>query len=457
MDYEKEYKDCLLYIDSYWSKIIHKPAKKRINHNFITIPHHFVSPNDKKFNYIFYWDTYFIFRGLMGTKREWVLKEMVENFTYLFKTYGIVPNFNSHASVGRSQPPFLSSMILDTYQSFGAADSKFSLFKLARSIVKPQTAFGYVEWLADSMKIAEAEYENVWANSSLYNHLVEKYELSRYGDRDIGYAQSSELESGWDFTSRFYNRCNDFLPVDLNTYLYKYEKDFSLASYLLGNKQRSIFWEQKAEKRRKKVIELMWNEEEEFFYDFEFATEKQSDFLSLAGFTPLWAGLATAEQAKKMVKKLPIFEGKYGLFITDEESLAKPINFSKIQKKYRAAIRQIIQPKQWDYPHIWPPLEYLTVVGLLRYGYVDEAKRIMEKSLRAHAGIFRKYGTFFEKIDGITQDKPKDFHYQTQSGFGWTNAIFYRYVKILKAIEKGVDIYGFTKQEEPPYDLAILY
>src|SRR3989344_7774632 len=80
-DYKKEYKDCLKYIDSYWRRIIRRPAKQKIHHNFLKIPHHFVTPNDKKFSYIFYWDSFFIFRGLMGTKKEWIMKEMVENFT----------------------------------------------------------------------------------------------------------------------------------------------------------------------------------------------------------------------------------------------------------------------------------------------------------------------------------------------------------------------------------------
>lgn len=81
----------------------------------------------------------------------------------------------------------------------------------------------------------------------------------------------------------------------------------------------------------------------------------------------------------------------------------------------------------------------------------------MKKSVNAHAKIFRKYGTFFERIDGRLGDKPeKEAHYKIQSGFGWTNAIFYRYIKTLQDLENGVDIYGFSNEENPPYDLKIL-
>src|SRR5205823_607272 len=112
---------------------------------------------------------------------------------------------------------------------------------------------------------------------------------------------------------------------------------------------------------------------------------------SLAGFTPLWAGLATRAQAKVMVKKLPLFETQYGLTITSKGSLPPKLDLSKVPGRYRLTLEGILKPKQWDYPNIWSPLEYLTVMGLINYGFKKEARRIMEKSVRAHAALFRKY------------------------------------------------------------------
>lgn len=460
VDYNKIYKDCLNYIDGYWKKIIRKPQKQKINHNFLKIPHHFITPNDKKFSFIFYWDSFFIFRGLMGTKREKVMKEMVENFIYLFDKYGIIPNFNSHASVGRSQPPFLSSMILDVYRTFNNGNktrSKFSM--VSKLILKPTSTFGHISWLGSMMEVARKEYDWVWNNSDLYNHYVEKYKLNKYGDRDVGYAHSSELESGWDFTSRFYNRCNEFLPIDLNCYLYKYEKDFELVENILENKKAENYWAEKSQERKKLINKYMWSKKANFFFDYNYKNKRQSNFLSLAGFVPMWAGIATHEQAKEMIKKLKDFETEYGLTITSKKSLAPQIDLKKIPIRYIPAIKAVISPKQWDYPNIWPPLEYLTVIGLLRYGFIDDAKRIMKKSLDAHKEIFKENGTFFERIDGEKGSKPtNDFHYSMQSGFGWTNAVFFRYIQILKSIDGGEDIYVFGETlKAPPYELAILH
>ncbi len=468
----EEYKDCLSYIDSYWDKIIHKPAPmatrgKIVNYipylqqhelkknlNVVEIPYAYIVPNDRKFTYIFYWDTFFMFRGIMGTKRQWIMKEMVNNFMFLLEKYGVIPNFNAPVSLGRSQPPFLTTMILDTYlfdldrEGKGFREKLFSRYFSSK----------HKDWFVKAIETAKREYEMVWIDEpNVYNHHVAGYSLSRYGDRDVGYAHSSELESGWDFTSRFYNRCNQFLPVDLNSLLYKYETDFAYVAQLLNQPQEVKKWQEKADLRKREMNNLMWNEEEGFFYDYGWYSQKQSEFLSLAGFVPLWAALATPEQAKKAVKKLKKFETKYGLTITAKESLAKPIDLSNIQKRYHPAIEEIIHPKQWDYPNIWSPSEYLAVVGLLRYGFIDDAKRIMQASVRAHAALYREYGTFFEKINAETGKPGVHFHYENQTGFGWTNAVFYRYIQILDALEKNETIYKESTEKEPPYHLTIPY
>jgi alpha,alpha-trehalase len=483
--YSDKYKKELEYINNFWGKVIIRPKKRerllnivlnkpteRMHKNILNIPKSFITPNIPNnklsengpgwFSHIFYWDTYFISRGLLRTKKEWILRSMVDNFTYLYNKYGIIPNFNSPASTGRSQPPLLTSMILDTYEAYLDAYNGANPFK---KLLHDRQY--YNDWLARKFDVAKKEYENVWIDrNGYYHHRVEGYKLSRYGDRDIGYAHSAELESGWDFTSRFYNRCNEFLPIDLNSFLYKYEMDFAKISEYLNLEDQKV-WEEKANLRKKEINKYMWNEKAGFFFDYGFKNKRQSNFLSLAGFVPLWTELATADQAAKMVKKLSKFETQYGLTITAEESLASKISLSQIPERYRETIEEVLKPKQWDYPNIWPPLEYLTVIGLLKYGYVEEAMRIMKNSLSAESKIFRKYGTFFEKMDGEIGDVAKSFHYAQQQGFGWTNAVFYRYVKILDAIEAGQKIYvsdnpttlaaldSKLSKLAPPYKLSI--
>src|SRR5438309_4229372 len=127
---QEKYKDSLTYIDNYWDKIILKPERFRVenriirrvilrpaqkNYNIIEVPFACVVPNETKYRYIFYWDSYFTFRGVLGTKREWIIPDMVENFIYIFKKYNIIPNFSHPEALGRSQAPLLTSMIFDAY------------------------------------------------------------------------------------------------------------------------------------------------------------------------------------------------------------------------------------------------------------------------------------------------------------------------------------------------------
>ncbi len=432
-----EYKDCLDYIENYWSRIVKDPKEVPAGNGFIKLPRRYITPNDKKFSYLFYWDSYFMFRGLIGNEKTDIMKDVVDNYVYMLKRYGIIPNFNSHASTNRSQPPFFTSMIFDVFNETRGKKT-----------------------LASRMEWAKWEYEHVWIDKgNHYNHSVDGFGLSKYGDRDVGYAHSSELESGWDFTSRFYNRCNEFLPIDLNCYLYKYELDFARTAEIIGKKSEQKLWLTRAQKRRKDISKYMWNEEKGFFFDYDFVRGKQSRFYSLASYSVLWAGLATAKQALRMMMNLEKFETDFGLLITDKESLSPELLAGIENEDYNHALVESIKPKQWDYPNIWPPVEYLAVIGMLRYGYLDEAKRIMRKYLKSEASIFRKHGNFFEKRNGVNGDISESYHYANQGGFGWTNAIFYRYVQILDEMEKNGDdsIYTFPMSDIPPFQLSVLY
>ena len=93
------------------------------------------------------------------------------------------------------------------------------------------------------------------------------------------------------------------------------------------------------------------------------------------------------------------------------------------------------------------------IIGLIKYGFTKEAKRIMINSVKTHAALFRKHGVFFEKLNGLTGEKPDNFQYETQTGFGWTNAIFYRYIKLLDELDNKRNIFKSTHSKKPPYEL----
>lgn len=84
-------------------------------------------------------------------------------------------------------------------------------------------------------------------------------------------------------------------------------------------------------------------------------------------------------------------------------------------------------PAQWAYPNGWAPLHFVTIKGLQRYGYHQDARRIAMKWLRTNLDWYKKHGVFLEKYNVVQPGKPPAKGvYPSQTGFGWTNAVFER-------------------------------
>jgi alpha,alpha-trehalase len=119
------------------------------------------------------------------------------------------------------------------------------------------------------------------------------------------------------------------------------------------------------------------------------------------------------KQAKQLVKALKKFEFKGGLGTTDTQ----PLNQLVPGK----------MPTQWAYPNGWAPLQFLVIQGLERYGFHEDAQRIARKWIKNNLDWFNQHGIFLEKYNVVQPDKPPQRGvYPSQTGFGWTNAVFER-------------------------------
>jgi alpha,alpha-trehalase len=170
-------------------------------------------------------------------------------------------------------------------------------------------------------------------------------------------------------------------------------------------------WEVAAEARRNTMDELMWSSMKGLYYDYNYVKKRRGTVSSLATYYPMWAGMVSPEQAKQLVKALRRFENRGGLATTDVMQLSKFVPGSL--------------PTQWSYPNGWAPLHSRTVQALVRYGYHDDARRIAMKWLKTNLGWFNEHGVFLEKYNVVTPEKPPARGvYPSQTGFGWTNAVF---------------------------------
>ncbi|WP_246801155.1 alpha,alpha-trehalase [Mesorhizobium amorphae] len=80
---------------------------------------------------------------------------------------------------------------------------------------------------------------------------------------------------------------------------------------------------------------------------------------------------------------------------------------------------------QWAWPNGWAPLQWIVVAGLERYGFREEAMRIMRAWCDTCVLSFEKTGAMWEKYNVVEVGSPPvDDRYGSVSGFGWTNAVF---------------------------------
>src|SRR5206468_8601547 len=79
------------------------------------LPHPYVVPGGR-FNEMYGWDSYFIQVGLLRDGQTEMAKNLADNFLYEVKHYGQVLNANRTYYLTRSQPPFLTEMVLGVYR-----------------------------------------------------------------------------------------------------------------------------------------------------------------------------------------------------------------------------------------------------------------------------------------------------------------------------------------------------
>ncbi len=381
------------YISQYWEKLQRYCPKDE--DSLIGLPKPYLVPSyevgtEFDYNEMYYWDSYFMVQGIMDEEHKELVLGMLENMLFMFKRYKIIPNASRTFLMGRSQPPLLTTFIWEVYDKYNMS----------------------IEWLQQCMPIAEQEYEIVWMGTKKPNARKVYRDLSRF--YDINYQHNlAEAESGWDMTPRFNHKCLNYLPVDLNAMLFKYETDFARYYRLLGDRRQVSYWEVAAAARNKTMNELMWSELRDLYYDYNYEKEKRGNVSSLASYFPMWAGMVDDKRAKELVRSLRRFENRGGLATTD----VQPLN-----QYVRGTI-----PTQWAYPNGWAPLHLIVIQGLRRYGYHDDARRIAMKWIRTNVDWFSRHGVFLEKYNVVQSDKPPvKGLYPTQTGFGWTNAVFER-------------------------------
>ena len=394
--------------------------------SLIPLPNPYVVPGGR-FREVYYWDSYFTMLGLVASGRTDLVKSMLDNFAHLIGTLGHIPNGNRTYYLSRSQPPFFAAMVglyaraTDTTQVLPYLDA-----------LEAEHAF----WMNGAERLAPGAgqaYRRV-VRLSDGGPLLNRYWDDRADPRPESYRPDYEVgqtladarregfyrnvrataESGWDFSSRWMRdpkdlrtlETTDLIPVDLNSLLYHAERMIAALRAVRGRAGDAGVARQfaeAAEDRRRALLAAAYDPATGFFYDVRWRSgERVTDRPTLAAASPLYFGLATPEQGRAVAARL-------------EREFLKPGGF---------VTTLIASGQQWDAPNGWPPLEWLTIEGVRRYGRADLADVTRDRWLALNRRTYRSTGKMMEKYDVVDVRRPAGGgEYATQDGFGWSNGV----------------------------------
>jgi alpha,alpha-trehalase len=411
------------HIEALWPALIRAPDTADARSSLVPLPKAYVVPGGR-FREVYYWDSYFTMLGLVQSGRTDLVENMLDNFAHLIDTVGHIPNGNRTYYLGRSQPPFFAAMV-GLYAR--ATDTTHALRFL--EALEAEHAF----WMegAEGLQPGQTRRRAV--------RMPDGVVLNRYWDdlpepRPESYRQDYELaqtlpaasreafyrnvrataESGWDFSSRWLRDPKDLrtlettelIPIDLNSLLYNAERTIAALRTVrgrTGDAEVAERFSRAAEQRRQALLNLAYDPIEGFFYDVRWRSgERVMDRPTLAAAAPLYFGLATAEQGLRVAARL-------------EQDFLKPGGF---------VTTLIASGQQWDAPNGWPPLEWLTIEGVRRYGRADLADVARDRWLALNLRTYRSAGKMTEKYDVVDVNRRAGGgEYPTQDGFGWSNGV----------------------------------
>ncbi|MEM9153212.1 MAG: trehalase family glycosidase [Cyanobacteria bacterium P01_F01_bin.3] len=419
-------------------------------HGLLYLPGDYVVPGGK-FNEAYGWDSYFILRGLLLDDEIALAKSLTDQLLYQVAHYGAVLNANRTYFLSRSQPPFLSRMVIEVFEhtqdfdwiqaSLPVLEKYYEYWYRSEHLHKPSGLSQFYDFgHGPAPEVAASETDEQGKThfdrvKAFYKrNAVDAYDVSLYYDRekdvltDLFYKGDRTMrETGFDPTNRFGPFSVDvlyYLPVCLNSLLHQMEQDIaemyrqlsSESTQEMSTQEMTVeekIWRRRAGQRRDKINEYLWDEAHGLYFDYHTTTSQRREYEYATTFYPLWTGIATDEQAKCVVDNLEKFEAPGGVRTSTFNS-----------------------GNQWDDPMGWAPLQLIAVEGLMRYGYKADAKRLAKRFVTMVTEDFERCGSLVEKyhLETRSSEVSREIQYGYSSnevGFGWTNGVVLAFLALL--------------------------
>uniref|UniRef100_A0A914ZQC1 Trehalase n=2 Tax=Parascaris univalens TaxID=6257 RepID=A0A914ZQC1_PARUN len=418
-------KNWALQLNAIWMNLCRK-VKDVVNgdrHSLIYLPNEFIVPGGR-FREFYYWDAYWIVKGLIVSGMLDTAKGMIRNFQSLVDRFGFVPNGGRVYYLQRSQPPLLTPTVYEYFEQTKDVDflksilptlmKEFEFWSNKRSVnVTGQDGQVYkvYQYRPDT---------NVPRPESFREDVTNAMKLPSSARAKFYQDIAAAAESGWDFSTRWLSdkkslvkiETTNIAPIDLNAFMCW---NMDILGYLfrsVGNIAKSKKFRYLREDFRYAMQYVFYNESEGAWFDY--SIPKRSHNIE---FYPSSA--------------IPLFTGCYQpLNLAKSHAIVRFMNISRAFEFPGGVPSSLIvgSEQQWDFPNGWSPLNHMIIEGLRKSDSAqmqEEAFRLAQKWVQGNYAVFKKTGHMWEKYDvnGTVPQPGAGGEYVVQDGYGWTNGV----------------------------------
>lgn len=172
------------------------------------------------------------------------------------------------------------------------------------------------------------------------------------------------------------SRCGGYMSspndaVDLNCYLVRECQAMAILAGMLEKEEDARHYHEKSVTLKALINKYLWDEESGFYYDRNEHDGTLNFVKGISGFTPLWSGVASQQQADRLVKE--------HLINKQEFWTPYPVStYAQTVPDYSVGVEE--KECNWK-GNVWIPTNYMIFHGLQKYGYDRVAKEIASKTL----------------------------------------------------------------------------
>jgi len=390
----------------------------------------------------------------------------------MIRQTGMIPNGFRSYYLNRSQPPMFTSMVYIMYQHTKSMDIIREFLPAVKSELlfwrSGERSLKVLNPNDPSSQITVTRYHSSWTNPRPESFREDLETFSKFKDEmgpswDALPAEEKEemrkmlftdicaaAESGWDFSSRWLDESNSLssirttkvLPVDLNALLLKSEYLLSEMAKVVGDKEIQGQFSEFYQERLEALDNIFWDD----------ARSKWRDVIVDNDNTPACCGFAREEDYAS--DWVPLWCMSH-LADSRTESFTRAtasLKNSKINAVGGIAASSVYTGQQWDWPNVWPPLQYFLAEGFRsmkgNLESMELSDSIEERYLDSCKIAWKARATLPEKFDcEMSGGLGFGGEYECVQGFGWTTGLALHWSRMTSDTTPPVYRYDFREDK----------